>query len=44
MFYKVAAADNINILMQIVAYLLHQGWAVAGVIASDDQLNLQAMT
>jgi hypothetical protein len=44
MFYKVATADNLNRLVQIVADLLHQGWVVAGGIAFDGQNYLQAMT
>jgi hypothetical protein len=44
MFYKVATADNINRLTQIVADLLHQGWILAGGIAFDGQQYLQAMT
>jgi hypothetical protein len=43
MFYKVAAADILNRLVQIVADLLHQGWVVPGGIAIDGALYLQAM-
>ncbi len=39
MFYKAAATDNLNRLMQIVTDLLHQGWVTAGGIAFDGQLN-----
>jgi hypothetical protein len=44
MFYKVATADNLNRLVQIVTDLLHQGWILAGGIAFDGQQYLQAMT
>jgi hypothetical protein len=36
MFSKVAAADNLNRLIQIVVDQLNQGWVVAGGIAFDE--------
>lgn len=44
MFYKIAAADNIARLTQIVVDLLHQGWQPVGGIAFDGAQYLQALT
>jgi hypothetical protein len=44
MFYKIAIADNLTRLAQLVNDLLHQGWILAGGIAFDGQQYLQAMT
>jgi hypothetical protein len=38
LFYKVATADSLNRLVQIVADLLHQGWTPIGGIAFDGQV------